>query len=828
MGGAPKTSYKNGSDEQLQVTLRYKDENVGDKIEYNPLLDNTFSNVYVDSADLNTFLGRPVLIQTYLWGVNTSLNTTFNPWDDYFNSTTIKNKLENYTFIQANLRIKLVVNASPFFYGCGLIAYEPLPLFTPAPINDNLANEIKSVGYSQRPHFWFYPSCNQGGEMLLPFIQKQDWLDITTRTDVQNMGKIKLVSPANLLNANGVTGNVSVQIYAWATDVKLCGPTMSAAMQSEEYSDGEDEYDTEGVISVPASAVAEAASCLEEVPVIGPFATATRIVASGIATVAAWFGWTNSPVIDNVMPFKDLPFHSMASAEISQPVEKLTLDPKNEISVDPRTVGLTSADELIISSLVTKESFLGISSWVSTDATDTLLFSARLLPEYYREETLTSVVNTQMSPLKWLSSMFSYWRGDIIFRFRFICSKYHKGRVIFSWDPDSNISTTAGSATTNFSRIVDVSEESDVEIRCNYMQASTFLRIDGDRTKTNLVFKTGTLSDHNPSLDNGILTCRVFTEQTSPIASADIQVYVSVRGAENMEFAAPKDISFDYGAYTTQSEELTYGAPPEIALTGSGTGAEDPHKNLVYMGETMKSLRQLLRRTVLSRVSNFATDTTNRFLIFDCKRSRFPLYYGYDPSGVDSATGQISAVPEPFNFVSQHPLNWIRMCFVGSRGSIRWQYNLQCKHPVSNMRVVRKIETRTTAKYDGTLFIASGSNADAVTRDMTCSVLLAGAGGQSVTNQLTQTGLAVEVPMYSRYRMINNSPGNQTIGIAQDDTDTDTQVFTATINPLSDTTGFDPKNCLLYSYCSAGTDYTTLYFLNIPTLYYYGSVPVAT
>jgi hypothetical protein len=441
-----------------------------------------------------------------------------------------------------------------------------------------------------------------------------------------------------------------------------------------------------------------------------------------------------------------------------------------------------------------------------------------------------------MTPLKWLGHLYSFWRGDLIFRFVFICSKYHKGRVIFSWDPDFNIASSAGSATTNFSRLVDISVEPDIEIRCNYMQATSYLRIQDDRTKTNLVFGAGALANHEATYDNGILTCRVFTEQTSPVSSADIQIMVFVRGADNFEYAAPQELSYDYSLYTTQGgseewqiqgDELEYGAPPEVALAASGTGSDDLHKNLVYMGETMKSLRQLIRRTSLSRVSNLATNSTDRFISLNCTRSRYPLSYGFDPKGVDTANEIIGASTAPFNFVTQHPLNWVRMCYLGTRGSIRWQFNFEGANIVSNFRARRTFSTRVAADYDKYETCGTLLTQKQVTRLMTIYHYKAGSSGQSVTNQLTQTGLSVEFPMYSRFRMMSNNAYDITEGYANDESADDSIVVNGNVSPLIDTVKNNPRNTLLYSYCSAGTDFTCLYFMNVPTMYFYSSIPTA-
>lgn len=71
-----------------------------------------------------------------------------------------------------------------------------------------------------------------------------------------------------------------------------------------------DEYG-QGVVSTVASGVAKATGLLTEIPVVGPFATATSMVAGATARVANLFGWTNVPNVADVQPFKDTPFHAL-------------------------------------------------------------------------------------------------------------------------------------------------------------------------------------------------------------------------------------------------------------------------------------------------------------------------------------------------------------------------------------------------------------------------------------------------------------------------------------------------------------------------------------
>jgi len=252
----------NGSQNQ-EVIVRYLDESPGSIVAYAPLTDKTFQGDFVEDHSLSRYLARPIAISTITWAEGANLNTTLQPWDLFLNTTQIRKKIDNYARLTCNLHIKIILNASPFYYGAGLVSYQPLTIFNPSTISTSLTTngDAHICALSQQPHFWIYPQTNQGGEMVLPFLNYRTWLNIGVRADVQAFGSVTIQSPTALLNANSVVGaGVTLQVYAWATDVKICAPTSALALQSK------DEY---GAISGPASAVAKIAKSLSSVPMIG-------------------------------------------------------------------------------------------------------------------------------------------------------------------------------------------------------------------------------------------------------------------------------------------------------------------------------------------------------------------------------------------------------------------------------------------------------------------------------------------------------------------------------------------------------------------------------
>jgi hypothetical protein len=63
---------------------------------------------------------------------------------------------------------------------------------------------------------------------------------------------------------------------------------------------------------------------------------------------------------------------------------------------------------------------------------------------------------TQFTPMSYAAFPFKWWRGDIIFRFKFICTRFHKGRVRITFDPINDISVSTPDYTTVFNEVVDI------------------------------------------------------------------------------------------------------------------------------------------------------------------------------------------------------------------------------------------------------------------------------------------------------------------------------------------------------------------------------------
>lgn len=761
--------------------------------------------------DLKSFMSRPARIWSYIWDIGEANGTldTFYPWKLYFNLAAIKNKLESFPLLRCNLHLKFVINASPFYYGSIGAFYIPL-------YNDLGDKSGYYSGYttgervlrSQRNKVWLDPQSVSTAEMVLPFLHYQNWEETYELDLFQNLGAIDLVQFVGLLSANGVAaGKVSINCYAWASELEVAGTTSRAILQ------GKTEYKTGGQVSSAASTVKSVASKLKNVPVLGPFASATETVSDVVGSVASFFGFSNVPVIDDVKPFKSVPFHTLASSEISEPINKLSLQPKQETAVGMYH-GDAGADPLVISNFVQRESFLCGTLWSTTGIENDVLFTAAVQPEQFEYGgTMPAWFPT---PMAFMATLFQYWRGDIIFRFKIIKSKYHRGRLNITWDQAvaaANNMPSVGDPSV-FNVIVDLDEQDEVEVRVPYCQAAPFLRTWELGTST---FWSNGPAPAFANTGNGIIQVRVLNPLTAPVASSSVNLLVFVRGAENLEFAGPKNMPREKSLVKLQGEVITI----------NQSSGDDTNLYKEVFGEKIISLRELMHRQsrAWTQIIPKNADWAGNQMIFSMPIQRLPRVYGFAASGWEFAVSALAPPAEvPFNFVRNHPVLWITSCFVGYKGSVNYNFNPlnidgKNTHEICSAAVARRSAT-TVASMAPRAYSTNATNSTSqLMRNLNtnANIDMQGAAGMALTNQFTQAGLAANLPYYHEYKFLVANLDNIGDNETNDNSQYDTFEFSMKRGvPTASTTDADVLVDVLFG---TGPDYEVIYFINCPPIY---------
>jgi hypothetical protein len=806
----------------------FADESAGWNTTVPTAPDATFNLANNSDSDLGSFLCRPINVATYQWAINTPLYETLNPWTAYLTNPFIRDKIANFELLRMNLHMKVLISGTPFHYGRALVSYNPLSGFDQVTIERGLGGALDAdlVGASQKPHIFLNPTLNAGGVLQIPYFYKENYIPLTEPDITDGLGEVVFRSFGNLRHTD-VGNPVTINVYLWATDVTLTMPTSKSLpplpSQSGVMNSG-DEYG-QGIISKPASAVAKAAGALKSIPLIRPYARATEIVASGVGDVARLFGYSRPAVITDPVIMKPVPLGNVANVDAADPVNKLTLDSKNEVTIDPRVTGLEGKDEMGVLDYVKRESYLTTFNWTSDAAPGDMLFNCRVAPDLYRSVVYTTPTTRRelhMTPACHMAQLFRYWQGSIKFRFQIVKSAYHKGRMLVRYDPRSLGATL--DYNTNYSRVIDIAEAEDFEITIGWGQHQPWLECEELGIFPNFS-STVRLNEFLVRAANGVIELDVINELVSPSASSDISINVYVSMCDDAKFAQPDGQKIKNLTYFRHPNEPSPDPPPldsqsgiveqdgideplaatQLETIASESAPADQTMN-VFFGENVTSIRELAKRYVLTRYWNVVFPEGAGINIARLQNKIFPYQHGYDPKGID---GEQFGV---YTHSAMNPISYFHPCYAGYRGSMRHKY---LYHSTGNMDlpvVQREDYSPDTAGIWSIIpLAATGNNSANLTRRFTNTSWQGAAG----TGTMINNGIEVEFPFYNKGRI-----GYSRLIKAQDlDCPSTSSWFAIGLDNAPKATTFE--KIAFQQWTAAGEDFSLYFFTGVPIMYQY-------
>lgn len=710
--------------------------------------DATYECGMDESTPIQDFFGRPVLIQSFQWDPAsvTPYFQAFNPWDNYFSNKRVINRINNYNLLRCKLKVKIMINGNSFYYGRLMADYLPLYNY------DNLSASTGAIKNnltqaSQRMHVCLDPTTSQGGTLTLPYFYFVNAVSIPL-AEWNVLGYMTIREIQALKHANGSTTKVNISVYAWAEDVHL-GVATSVPSTSL-IPQGGDEY-SKGPVSGMLSATAAAMGSLKKIPWFQPYAKATQSIASIGAQVATMFGFSRPAQVENVTIMRKALLGPLATTNRGDPCNKLSVDAKQELTVDPTTVGLNVEDEMAIAYIASQQSYITQFPWTIAAAANALLWNTYVTPEMFSK----SAAFTYNTACATAAYPFTYWRGTMRYRFQIVASSFHRGRLLITWDPNYNATTEAN---IQYTKIVDLVDERDFTMDVCWGQKATFLPL----SKTNsLQYGTTPLAVQLPNM-NGVLSVFVLNELTSPNSAVnnDISINVYVSGTDNFEVAVPIDIlkvASYAGTLVPQggdvagdevNEQEEANAP--VTTTAKECVGEDivtDHTLDVYFGESIPSIRQLLKRYTKAFSNLLVGAAGTRVLTFEAD---FPPYRGYLANGRHLTVGSVAS-----NIVNTTPLHWFTPCYAGRRGAMRSKYVFKGAQAgaLYDVSIERGPDQNNAGNY---LESAQGYDYTTFSKFAASQPGVCSQNGADYTNCNIQPILENEFPFYATTRFRNN------------------------------------------------------------------------
>lgn len=820
--------------------------------------DPTFDVAQNSDADLQNFFSRPLRVWTGEWGTGTTLDETIDPWSAFFNNPRVINRIANYNLLRCKLHVKVIINGNGFHYGRALMSYLPLPWEDDFTYDRGLISQ-DLIQASQRPKIFLDPTTSQGGDLVLPFFWKKNALSIPNR-EWSQMGIFRLRTLQALKHANGASDKVTISVFAWAEDVHLSMPTSSEPSgltpQMGKVSGADDEYQKDPIISKTASAVADACGHLKDAPIIGPYARATEMAANTTASIAKAMGYSKPTNVEDTRLYKPSPMGSFATCDGTDLSTKLTVDSKQEGTIDPRVVGLDGTDELDIAAIATRESYLTQFDWSISDAPDQRLFETWVTPALWDYVPNSGPDEIHFTACGFAAAPFAHWHGTMKYRFQIVASNFHKGRIKVVYDP---YGFQTDEYNTNYTHIIDIAEEKDFTVEIGWGTQEPYCRVavpgsflDGKSyAPRDVVFDNQKGS--GPSAvplekSNGLLRVYVVNNLTTPNSDVDndIKINVFASAGEDMKFRNPADVMANYYyfevAQNQRSNSTKRMIEPQMGLAttddavapGDVESTEEPSKPIqdnvevsmatkppttdfysqVFHGEAITSFRTLLKRYnfcfMAVILGNEYAANTYRWLI----TSRvFPYYVGYAPGAIYDVS-----VPTPgtkYNYGEMTLLNYLTPAFTGRRGGIRWKavYTNPSNFPTDSLVRVDRVENG----------VRWGDEKVPIDKDSSSGYLrgnqvshLSGFTGLAATHTSVNPVLEWESPYQRRTRFVAAKQANMT---SYDEEGDGFQISSVSATAVGSSTHYD-------FFCAAAEDFNLHFFTGAPVMFYRTLVPL--
>lgn len=692
---------------------------------------------------MSDFLSRPLTLTNFEVDDLTNIDYSIDLWDQFLSHPSIRSKIRNYAYIKATMNVRVTISGSPFHYGKVLVSYQPL-----AGYNANLPFiEAQLAIPTQRTQGLTYLSqsefarvmdvrANKPLEMMCPYISPQPMLRLfnksplviaegTPYNDAVGFGTLYVQSINPVRAASPNPSRISVFVYAWMTDVELGCPTGTViAIGTESGKLDEREIGPVEKFASRSSAMSKLAMM---VPDLEPFAAASSLVFEGLEQFSALFGFSVPTMINEPWRTKNEPYQNGSNLIGYDTGKRIVLDPKQELSVDPRALA-TSRDDMALAAIAETESLLDTFEWSSNEIPlTTSLWSVPVNPGLVKKIALGAPTPYQVvpTPLAFVAAPFTYWRGDITFRIEIACSQYHRGKLAIYFEPNISqhvVIDTELETNKRYMKIIDIQQTQDVSITVNWAFPRAWAKVlraqDFGSTPLGQIGFSG---DSYFDFANGYLAITPFTTLQSP-DNSDVSVNVYIC-SENIQFNVMNSNLLPTQRPSTESGRLSPETPTSMVLNPSSATME--HISEDHFGEVPFSFRALLKRFTSGLTERYPVTIADNVLYFDATLPNHGVPYPqYNGVSIDSRYADL--------------YGYLRYAYMGIRGGMKRRFYLAGNITSHNLHQV-KISLDAPTTVNTTSFSNTASFDNYVNRINGCVNYIPHTNG----------GVEFEVPFYS-------------------------------------------------------------------------------
>jgi len=577
------------------------------------------------------FLSRYVIISQGTWQSSSTpgavlVNMTFPK--QLFNTgaysvTQNINKLDGFVGLKAKVRVRIEVNSQPFQAGMLLLHYLPYSEYMQSHTQwfaTNTSTDL--VASTGCPHVIMNLANTTSMEFCTPYISPYLFFNLPTGQGSFGNVVISVLSPLS----SSAASTASYTVWARFEDIDLRYPT-DAPLTTNFAQIGTElsTMESRGTISSTVGAVGRAASAVLPWVGLGWLSSPVASLASGAESVLKMLGFSKPVVEAPVTRIKNSPTQYFFNHDGADTSHKLGLSAANALTQYSGWAG-TDDDEMRLDLICSKPCYMKSFVWNTTQIADASIFLQPVSPLW--TQTPNAIVpnayarTTSLPLCAKVASLFSVWRGTMVYRFHVVKTQFHSGRLRVSFRPYAYVDgpTIQNMPAYAYTEEIDLSSGTDFTFEVPFVSVRPWMHTYYD-LKTSLVS-----GDARNSATGTVQISVINPLVAAPTVSSSVDVVVFTY-MKDAQFAAP-----------LRSPYAPYGIPNVAQIGKARIVPSRPDSELVSerrevsllpysscMGEVIASLRQyskrfsFVSRSVINAIAPTATSpgsTGNGLVIF--------------------------------------------------------------------------------------------------------------------------------------------------------------------------------------------------------------------
>jgi hypothetical protein len=594
--------------------------------------------VFADSSpeeysSILKYLGKPHQLADGKFNSGDNV-ATFPYWPmPYYgiNNELLLSKFRGYLGFRATIVVTIHFNAERFQQGRYMLCAIPCggSYWNSKTEEHANAHYASLTTRTQLPRVEFDLNTETSATIRLPFNSAVDYYPFNEFDSLNKAGRcwyVLRMSPYSPLNTVDGALEAKWAVFTHFEDVELIGqnyallnPVLEAqsAMttvrkKKGRISDSQKEAESAniGPISAVTTKVAKAAKILEVVPFIGTYMSPLGWAANIATSVAQVFGWSKPVMMNPVTRVRETNAAYSTNVDGADASFTLTAYSTNEVARFPG-MSPTSKDEMSLAYIA------GVPAYVKNFLIDTS-FAEDFPLAFFEASPFTiqgvaapkTILNasgvpiTYYTPAEFVASQFLYWRGTICFRFKFVKTEFHAGRIAIAFQPYSTnaqgISVLNENGPYVYRDIINIGDYLEYTFKVPYIAEQPYKSCDLSKPFWERSF--------------GRISVRVVDPLIAPSsASPSINVLVESYMEEDAEFAVPNTL---LALPSDITPVITLELEPQSALGGMKEHKPSILPSTVCVGERIMSFRSLLKRAqpLVRHDEGYTAPTTDGYL----------------------------------------------------------------------------------------------------------------------------------------------------------------------------------------------------------------------